>query len=231
MKATLFEILEITLAAGGERAARFKPALANQPKAGQYLLAHHPADTAEAVARTLFPTGLPSGEAFYSPLPPPWVPGDPIYLRGPLGKGFRLPHQVRRLALAAAGDSVQRLLPVVGMAAAAEVAVFTDAPLPRLPSLYEAYPLAALADNLSWPDFMAVDVPLTQVNGLPATLGLEPGQAPPCPTQVLVQAPMPCGGLAQCGICAVDTGRGEWKLVCEDGPVLPWETLFSPQSR
>jgi NAD(P)H-flavin reductase len=35
----------------------------------------------------------------------------------------------------------------------------------------------------------------------------------------LVVAPMPCGGLAECGVCAVTTRRG-WKLACKDGPVF-----------
>jgi NAD(P)H-flavin reductase len=30
---------------------------------------------------------------------------------------------------------------------------------------------------------------------------------------------MPCGGVADCGACAVETRLG-WKLACEDGPVF-----------
>jgi hypothetical protein len=30
---------------------------------------------------------------------------------------------------------------------------------------------------------------------------------------------MPCGGLAECGVCALPAHRG-WKLLCKDGPVL-----------
>ena len=37
--------------------------------------------------------------------------------------------------------------------------------------------------------------------------------------QALVTLPMPCGGLGECGACAVPIRRG-WKLACQDGPVL-----------
>jgi hypothetical protein len=37
--------------------------------------------------------------------------------------------------------------------------------------------------------------------------------------QVLVVTPAPCGGLAECGVCAVTTRRG-WKMACKDGPVF-----------
>ena len=37
--------------------------------------------------------------------------------------------------------------------------------------------------------------------------------------QVLIRAPMPCGALAECGICAL-TIHHEWKMICKDGPVF-----------
>jgi len=33
---------------------------------------------------------------------------------------------------------------------------------------------------------------------------------------------MPCGGLADCGICAVEGKGRKQLLVCVDGPVFPW---------
>ena len=36
---------------------------------------------------------------------------------------------------------------------------------------------------------------------------------------------MPCGGAAECGICAVPFGRG-WKLACKDGPVFELNPLL-----
>jgi len=42
--------------------------------------------------------------------------------------------------------------------------------------------------------------------------------------QVLVRTPVPCGGIAECGVCAV-TLKSEWKLACKDGPVFDWGEL------
>jgi hypothetical protein len=44
-------------------------------------------------------------------------------------------------------------------------------------------------------------------------------------TQVLIRAPMPCGALAECGVCAVVL-RHEWKMACRDGPVFNLKDLL-----
>ena len=44
------------------------------------------------------------------------------------------------------------------------------------------------------------------------------------PAQALVLGPMPCGGLADCGVCAVTT-RSDWKLACKEGPVFDLEEI------
>jgi len=46
-----------------------------------------------------------------------------------------------------------------------------------------------------------------------------PGQA-----QILVRTPMPCGALAQCGVCSVEL-RGGAQLACENGPVFDLKSL------
>ena len=42
--------------------------------------------------------------------------------------------------------------------------------------------------------------------------------------QALVRTPMPCGALADCGVCTVRTSRGP-KLACKDGPVFDLSLL------
>ena len=65
-----------------------------------------------------------------------------------------------------------------------------------------------------WPDFMAIDLPLESLPALRTTLGVAGGGRLPFPTQVLVTTPMPCAGLAKCGVCAVPAYRGS-RLACE----------------
>jgi dihydroorotate dehydrogenase electron transfer subunit len=126
----------------------------------------------------------------------------------------------------------------------APVVLVTDLESPDLPPEVEIQPVSALADVAKWADTLAVDLPRESLPGLREKLGTE-GQAratfarPPGPTgsagaggpwrageaQALVITPMPCGGLADCGVCAVTARRG-WKMACKDGPVFDLKDLI-----
>ncbi len=64
---------------------------ASDPAAGQYILARASDDEAAPLARALFPSALAPDHFQTSGLPPHWIPGTSIHLRGPLGRGFELP--------------------------------------------------------------------------------------------------------------------------------------------
>ena len=153
--------------------------------------------------------------------PTTWGPGTNLDLVGPLGHGFSLPRNILRLGLAALGETVSRLMPLVHLAGKSHVGMtlFTDLSLPKLPAVVEVYPLASLHGSLDWPDFMVLDVPLERLAVLRDVLGLPLTTGLPCPAQVLITSPFPCAGMAHCGVCAVPARRG-WKLACEDGPVF-----------
>ena len=85
-------------------------------------------------------------------------------------------------------------------------------------------PLIDLPSAVSWADFLAIDSSLESLPELRSCLGLRPGELSPCPGQVLVFAAMPCGGFAECGVCAVHTRQG-WKLACKDGPIFDLNEL------
>lgn len=194
---------------------------ASWPRPGQYLLV----DDA-VLARPLFRAGdyaqgwlhLPGG------LPPTWLPGTSVAVRGPLGKGFALPETVSRLALAALGETAVRLLPLLELASEADAVLFSQPPWPEVPARVELYPLSEFPAALGWAEFIALDVPLAEVESLPRRLGLAPEQGLPCPAQVLISAPMPCGGLADCGVCAFPARRG-YRLACRHGPVFDWRDV------
>lgn len=197
------------------------------PSPGQYLLARAPIEVDAPLAVPLFAGEVfPQGFLALPPLPASWVPGTRLELRGPLGRGFDLPANSRRLALVALGDSVARLSPLVAPALAqgAAIALFTNASLPALPAAIESYPLGALPEALSWPDFLAMDIPVEALPGLRTRLGLGVQDPLPCPAQALILTAMPCGGVAECGVCAVPARRG-WKMACKDGPVFDLDTL------
>jgi hypothetical protein len=202
-----------------------------QPAPGQYLLAHaigcaEPLPSALFAAR-LLPGAASSGELELAPpLPAGWTAGTRLAVRGPLGRGFNLPVAARQVALVAAGGLPHPLLPLVDAALAqgAAVALYTRSVPTGLPSEVELLPPDALSDVLGWADYLAVHVQPGSLSGLRRRFGLAPHALMPVPAQVLIQVPMPCGGIGDCGLCAVATRRG-WKLACKGGPVFNFNDL------
>ena len=186
-------------------------------------MAWSPEDGDVPLATPLFAARIEAGGfQAAAPIPGTWEPGTRLQLRGPLGKGFAPPTHLRRLGLASLDESMACLQPLMNHALdqGAAVALFTDHALPSLPSAVEANPLEALREALTWADYLALDLPFSTLPELSHLLGLErTARALPCPAQALVHLAMPCGGLADCGACAVET-RGGWKLACDDGPVF-----------
>jgi dihydroorotate dehydrogenase electron transfer subunit len=161
------------------------------------------------------------------PLPSNWSPGMRLRLRGPIGNGFRMPENTRRLALAGLGGSALRLLPLAHQALSqgAAVVLYCDVPPLDLPLDVEIGPIRDLPETLAWSDYLALEVPMANLPDILPALGLSRLDVQPaCRVEVLIAADMPCGGLAECGVCAVGNG-GRWKLACKDGPVFSLDTL------
>lgn len=220
-------VAEIRLDVGGQREAWIACPDEAIPRAGQYVHASNLDEPEEVLGIPLYQVEK-SVDGFWAAanIPNSWKPGTDLELVGPLGQGFELSREVQRLGLVAFGVTISRLMPLVEQIAQSHgvVTLFTDLPLPRIPALLEAYPLASLREALDWPDFLAVDLPLQKLFELRNMLGLSDGNRLTCPAQVLITTPMPCAGLAHCGACAVPARRG-WKLACEDGPVFDLHQL------
>ena len=108
--------------------------------------------------------------------------------------------------------------------------VALDHALQDLPAEVEVDSLAAFPGALPWADVIFLDLPANALPGLRQRLGLQAGQRIPCPVQALVLAPMPCTGMADCGVCAVPLrgsrgSRASWALACKDGPVFDLDVL------
>jgi len=201
------------------------------PLPGQYLQAYDPNDPLEVIPTSLFVAGESlvsrGGEASFPVaglLPAAWQPGTQLQLRGPLGRGFELPTKIRRLALAAIGGSPARLLPLV-TERVSEVVLFCDSQVGELPMSVEIQGLDSLPSALAWADFLAIDIPLDKLDELATYLGMKEALPLSLQGQALVLAPMPCGGLAQCAVCALATRSGA-KLACADGPVFDLHELI-----
>jgi dihydroorotate dehydrogenase electron transfer subunit len=150
-----------------------------------------------------------------------------------LGHGFELPISARRVALVAWDAPPLRLRGLIrpALRQAAAIVLVSDHPSERVPDDVEVQPLSALADIIGWADYIALDAARGNLHQLREKLG-ELSQENPAQrrraavraAQVLVRTAMPCGGIAECGVCAVGLRSG-WKLACKDGPVLDWRDL------
>lgn len=199
------------------------------PAPGQYLLAHDPASD-DPLAVPVFSAGdSPQGFLAASSLPGAWIPGVTLSLRGPLGHGFALPASARRVALAALDVSPAYLLGLIPRAlaqGAAIVLVCGDPPEDPsigsgqgLPADVEIRPLAALEEASEWADYLALAVSREGMRGWRERVRSGGPRPVTRVAQALIAAPMPCGGLAKCGVCSVEVG-GKAVLVCKSGPVF-----------
>jgi NAD(P)H-flavin reductase len=208
------------------------------PAPGQYLLASDGSDAPLPVS--LFytdsaPLGFTHRATSFvaaAPVIDSWTPGMELNLRGPLGRGFTLPVPARKVALIAFDDSYTRLRGLIQQALKqdASVVLICGITPENLPNEVEVLPLSALQEIVTWADYLAIDVERENLNRLKERLGkseiprarggtnqLAAGKA----AQVLIRTPVPCGGVAECGVCAVNL-KSTWKLACKDGPVFDW---------
>jgi len=107
----------------------------------------------------------------------------------------------------------------------AALVLLCDSAPGNVPDEVEVQPLSVLSEILEWADYLALDVRREKLpelrersaNGQQARAARE--------AQILVRTPVPCGGMAECGVCAV-TLRSGWKLACKDGPVFDWSDIM-----
>jgi dihydroorotate dehydrogenase electron transfer subunit len=232
-------LLEVRLERGGWKSGRIECPADLRLGPGQYLMAHavgpsHGGD--EAIPTSLFAArGLPlladgtpaPGELELAPpLPLSWTAGTRLVLRGPLGRGFNLPSNTHHVGLVALRATPHRLLPLADLALTqgAAVALYTRSVPDFLPPEIEVLPLDGLAEALTWADFFAFDLAPAALPNLKKRFGLAPHTLLPVPAQALVDVPMPCGGVAECGVCAVEARRG-YRLACKEGPVFDLNEL------
>ena len=200
------------------------------PAPGEYLLAYEIGDAAAIadsfLAVPLFQVWDSHSAALQPsyPIPPSWKLGSTLNLRGPLGRGFKIPGEIRHLALATLNQDISRLLPLINQFPDTDIALFSNATLPDLPLVIEAHPLSALPESLTWADSLALDLSLEDLPNLRMILGLDLHEPIPCLAQAIILTPMPCGAVAECGVCAVPARKG-YKLACKDGPVFELNKL------
>jgi NAD(P)H-flavin reductase len=225
MNAVKGQVLELLLE-NGNRLLRVACPAGAIPAPGQYLLVSS-SPKAPLPVSLFYTDSAPEGFIATGAVPGDWTPGIELRLRGPLGHGFTLPGFARRVALIAFEDSVARLQGLIASVLRQEAAVVlvSRSNPDDLPDEVEVQPLEVLPEILQWADYYAVDVErehLSQLREVSANHRQFPAAAV---SQILMHTPIPCGVIAECGICAVTTPSG-WKLACKDGPVFRWNELI-----
>lgn len=192
------------------------------PQAGQFVTAWAADQDNLNLASLLFPSEI-GKDGFYtgSLIPESWKPGTHIKLRGPSGNGFSKVERIRHLLLIACDNSTYRLNPVIHDAIKnkIDVALFTNCYVHHLPKQVETYPINDAKDAVYWADSILIDIKVDELSQLRSILGIQPESHLPCQTQILISIEMPCGSIADCGVCAVKTKKA-WRFTCKDGPVF-----------
>ncbi len=212
----------------GAAAARITCAPGLIPAPGQYLLAGDD-DGIRALATELFAVrAFADGFVAEGPAPRMWRPGSRIVLRGPLGHGFALPRAARRVALVAWDRNPRRLLPLFDLALQQDalVTLVCDDPPDELPLQVEVQPLAEFGAVCAWSDYAAIDVQRESLKSLQHEFTAQGRPKMGGEAEALLRVPMPCGGLAECGVCNVKVGKRP-RLACIDGPVFDLKLLVS----
>jgi hypothetical protein len=197
------------------------------PAPGQYILAHASGSDSPLAVPVFFSDSAPNGFRAAPFLPLTWTPGTQLNLRGPLGHGFSIPSFAHKVALITFDESSARLHGLISIALKqdAEVVLVSNMVLDDMPEAVEVQPSQALTDIYQWADYAAFDVARENLNQPGEMLGKQEQAKASHEAQVLVRAPMPCGALAECGVCAL-TIRNEWKMICKDGPVFELNSIL-----
>ena len=197
------------------------------PTPGQYLHAHASASDAPLPVPVYFYDSAPQGFRFAPPYPSSWTIGSKLTLRGPLGHGFHFPTSARKLALIALDESPARLHGLIQTALnqKLEAVLVCNSPTNNLPEDVEVQPLQAMGEICTWADFIAMDVARENLDPL-KEMTSKLWQIPAVrDAQILIHTAMPCGDLAECGVCAIGVHH-DWKMACKDGPVFTLKDLI-----
>jgi dihydroorotate dehydrogenase electron transfer subunit len=137
-----------------------------------------------------------------------------------------VPFSARKIGLVAFDAAPARLRGLIqpALRQAASVVLVCDGSVDDLPDEVEVQPLSALEDILHWADYLAMDVDRENLPQMMERLEKQNLLSVMPETQVLLRTPVPCGGMAECGACAVTTKSG-WQMACKDGPVFNLKEL------
>ena len=196
------------------------------PLPGQYLLVSDGSDLVLPVP--VFHTDSSPDGFIGAPAPKIWLPGTELFLRGPLGRGFTLPSSMTKVCLVAFDDTFARLRGLIrpALIRSPAIAVVSYLSVDNLPDEIELHPITSLEEVLAWADYIAFDIARENLGGFLERLGRMNQTSTWKAAEIFVRTPLLCGGIADCGVCAVPIKSG-WRLACNDGPVFGLKDLLA----
>jgi len=161
---------------------------------------------------------------------PAWQPGQILGWRGPLGAACRLPENMRKLALYSRADHPGPLMPFIqsGIQGGMDTVYCSSQSTGYsawLPSHIEWEDHSRLAEIASWADMLIACLPRQTLSEELEKLSNLPASVKPDRIYILVVSPMPCNGIAQCGVCDIRL-RHKAIHICQDGPLFPLKDLI-----
>jgi NAD(P)H-flavin reductase len=166
-----------------------------------------------------------------SPIPEVWQPGKVLQVRGSFGHGFHLPPDSSRFALIGLDTHPNRLLYQLSACyrSGKEILLVCEdfqqlASLPQLPLSVEVLPISSIPEAVAWAQVIDIDCRLDDFQKLELHKDLLKHKSKDSLVEVLLATEMPCLGIAECGVCAVQTRKG-YQLACKDGPVFRFVDL------
>ena len=199
---------------------------------GQYFNAESAADKQNLIPLTLFPLNfIPENSKtthidFISYEDIDWQPGQEFLLRGPLGKTWYPEPFSKRLAMLNLSPNLRFIEPLIRhcLQQKMELSLLTNHPATSLPPSVEVLPLSELPEMRGWADEILMDISRIDFPNLESLCGVGIDSLPRN-TSVLVLDHFPCGGKADCGICAFSGGK-QTIYPCKEGPVLKLRDLI-----
>lgn len=233
MKHYTGQLIEVLLEAYKNASARVSLPAEAHPKPGQYLLINHDSHSDETLPYTFFPAlSLPALEQadellISGDIPSDWAPGIRLAISSPKGRAIRIPSGTQKLALLASAGSSARLLAILGEALSRSIAVVLlceNIPA-SLPDQVEIRGFSQVQEIVAWSDYLVVDIPYSgekDTQEMLASLDISKHTN----GMVIISGTYPCGALADCGLCSVQT-RHKVALACKDGPAFDIAELLS----
>ena len=191
-------------------------------KPGQFLLVYQP-EKDDHLVPVYFTLEL-DGAYFSIFQHTSWEIGDQVYIRGPVGTGFKIPEYFSNLFCITLGQKYGSLYQIMDHATKKRknVAYMCNSGNLLIPESVEVVFTDTINENLAWADMILIEMDNNEFRNNSKLLEkiLNSGK----PSEVLLYRPILCAGESECLICSVKT-KTSYRKTCQNGSVYQLNEL------